>query len=69
MLTKSPEMAATRTSSVDSIMPQSRIGSMSLRGPERNSETGTLSIDAMNARNAPAKIPGAMIGSVMRRSV
>ena len=66
---RTPASITTRPSSVDSIMPQSRIGSMSLRGPERNNETGTLSIDAINARNAPAKIPGAIIGSVTRRSV
>jgi len=39
---KTPETVATRTSRVDSIMPHMRIG--------------TLSIETMNARNAPAAI-------------
>src|SRR5205823_637979 len=53
-----PETAATRTSSVLSIMPHIRIGSMSVRAEERKRETGTLSTEAMKARKAPAAIPG-----------
>ena len=64
-----PDTAAMRGSSVDSIMPHMRIGSMSVRAVDRNSETGTLSIEPMNARKAPAKMPGAIRGSVTRRSV
>ena len=45
------------------------LGSMSVRAVDRKSETGTLSIEAMKARNAPAKIPGAISGRVTRRSV
>ena len=40
---------------------------MLLRAVDRKSETGTLSIEDTKARNAPAAIPGAMSGSVMRR--
>ncbi len=50
-------------------MPHMRIGSMSVRAVDRNSDTGTLSIEAMKARNAPAKMPGAISGSVTRRKV
>ncbi len=64
-----PDTAAMRGSSVDSIIPHMRMGSMSVRAVDRNSDTGTLSIEAMKARNAPAKMPGAISGRVTRRSV
>ena len=64
-----PDAAATRTSNLDSIIPHMRIGSMSVRAFERNRDTGTLSIEAMNDRNAPAAMPGAMRGSVILRNV
>ena len=66
---KTPDTAATRTSRVDSIMPHMRIGSVSVRALDRNSDTGTLSIEAMKARNAPAAMPGKISGRVTRRSV
>ena len=50
-------------------MPHMRIGSMSVRAVDRNSDTGTLSIEAMKARNAPAKMLGAISGRVTRRIV
>ena len=50
-------------------MPHIRIGSMSVRAEPRNSETGTLSIDDMNARNAPASRPERSAGSTTRRNV
>ena len=45
------------------------MGSTSVRSSARKSDTGTLSNDAMNARNAPAPIPRPISGSVMRRNV
>ena len=66
---RTPETAATRTSSVLSIIPHMRMGSISLRGPARKSETGTLSSEATKARKAPAAMPGAIAGSVTRRNV
>jgi hypothetical protein len=68
-LISTPDAAATRTSKVDSIMPHIRIGSISVRAFDRNSETGTLSMEAMNDRNAPAAMPGAISGRVTRRKV
>ena len=50
-------------------MPHMRMGRVSVRALDRNSETGTLSIEAMKARKAPAAMPGAISGRVMRRSV
>ena len=64
-----PETAATRTSKVDSIIPQSRIGNMSLLGPDKNRETGTLSTEAINAIKVPAAIPGKITGKVIRLKV
>ena len=45
-----------------------RIGSMSVRASRRNSDTGTLSNDDMNAMKPPARMPGRISGSVMRRN-
>src|SRR4051812_2537367 len=64
-----PETAATRTSSVLSIMPHIRMGNMSVRAEERKRETGTLSTEATKARKAPAAMPGAISGRVTRRKV
>ena len=50
-------------------MPHMRMGRVSVRALERNSETGTLSIEAMKARKAPAAMPGAINGRVTRRNV
>ena len=69
MAIRTPDTAATRTSSVLSIIPHMRIGSMSLRGPARKSEIGTLSSEPTKARKAPAAMPGAITGSVTRRNV
>ena len=64
-----PETAATRTSCVLSIIPHMRIGSMSVRAVERKSGTGTLSTEAVKARKAPAPMPGAISGRVIRRKL
>ena len=69
MAIMTPETAAIVTSSLPSRSCHMRIGSMSVRASRRNSETGTLSNDDMKAMNAPAIMPGAIRGSVIRRSV
>ena len=64
-----PDTAAVRTSSVVSSMLHIRIGSTSVSGPARNSETDTLSSEAMKAMKAPARMPGRITGRVTRRNV
>ena len=51
------------SSSVLSIMPHMRIGSISVRASRRKSDTGTLSNDDMNAMKAPASTPGRPLAS------
>ena len=50
------------------LLPQ-LVGSISVRSSARNSDTGTLSNEAMKARKAPAPIPRPISGSVTRRNV
>src|SRR5437762_2509249 len=64
---KTPDTAATRTSRVDSIMPHMRNGNVSARALDRNSDTGTLSIEALKARNAPAAVAGEAEGGKRRQ--
>src|SRR5689334_6145616 len=68
-MTIKPDIAAVRTSRLVSICCHRWIGSTSVRSSARKSDTGTLSNDAMNARNAPAAMPRPMSGSVTRRNV
>src|SRR5690348_14398103 len=68
-ITIKPDTAAVRTSRLVSICCHRWIGSTSVRSSARKSDTGTLSNDAMNARNAPAPTPRPISGSVTRRNV
>ena len=60
---KTLETAATRTSSIASLMPNMRRGRLSVRALDRNSETGTLSIKAVKV----GKVLGGDVGRDQRQ--
>src|SRR5206468_2127633 len=67
--TSTAEIAAAAGSRSKLIIAKSRIGSVSTRGPARNSETVRLSNEEMKANAAPVATPGSRLGRITRTNV